>query len=71
MRLKILWKMEHLLQKSKYSIFHNIFKNMIFQSRQKASSWSKGFNTQFTFKYMEMWNLTLNLEFMFKSWIYV
>ena len=29
--LKLLWKMEHLLQKSKCSIFHNIFKYMIFQ----------------------------------------
>ena len=26
MYLKILWKLEHLLKKSKYSIFHNIFK---------------------------------------------
>ena len=26
--LKILWKMEHLLQKSKCSIFHNIFKSI-------------------------------------------
>ena len=32
--------MEHLLQKSKCSIFHNIFKYVIFQSRQKASLWS-------------------------------
>ena len=28
MFLKILWKMEHLLQKSKCSIFHNIFKSI-------------------------------------------
>ena len=34
--------MEHLLQKSKYSIFHNIFKYMIFQRRQEALLWSKG-----------------------------
>ena len=34
--------MERLLQKSKYSIFHNIFKYMIFQRRQKALLWSKG-----------------------------
>ena len=27
----ILWKMKHLLQKSKCSIFHNILKCMIFQ----------------------------------------
>ena len=39
--LKILWKMEHLLQKSKCSIFHNIFKYMIFQKRQKALILSK------------------------------
>ena len=31
-----------LFQKSKYSIFHNIFKYMIFQRRQKALLWSKG-----------------------------
>ena len=33
--LKILWKMEHLLQKSKCFIFHNIFKYMIFQRCQR------------------------------------
>ena len=32
----MLWKIEHLLQKSKCSIFHTIFKNMVFQRRQKA-----------------------------------
>ena len=30
---------------SKCSIFHNIFKYMIFQRRQKAFLWSKGLNT--------------------------
>ena len=37
--------MEHLLKKSKCSIFHNfiIFNYMIFQRRQKALLWSKGF----------------------------
>ena len=34
--------MEHLLQKSKCSIFNTIFKYMIFQRRQKALLWSKG-----------------------------
>ena len=34
--------MEHLLQKSECSIFHNIFKYVIFQRRQKAIMWSKG-----------------------------
>ena len=34
--------MEHWLQKSKCSIFHNIFKYMIFQRSQKALLWSKG-----------------------------
>ena len=34
--------MEHLLLWSKCSIFHNIFKYMIFQRRQKALQWSKG-----------------------------
>ena len=34
--------MEHLLLKSKCSIFHNIFKYMIFQRHQKALLWSKG-----------------------------
>ena len=33
--------MEHLLQKSKCSIFHNIFIHMIFQRCQKALLWSK------------------------------
>ena len=32
--LKMLWKMEHLLKKSKCSIFHNIVKYMIFQTCQ-------------------------------------
>ena len=38
--------MEHLLQKSNYmySIFHNIFKYMMCQRRQKALLWSKGLN---------------------------
>ena len=34
----------YLLQKSKCSIFHFIFKYMIFQRRQKAILWSKGLN---------------------------
>ena len=34
--------MEHLLQKSKCSMFHNIFKYVIFQRCQKALLWSKG-----------------------------
>ena len=33
--------MEHLLQKSKCFIFHNIFKYMIFQRCQKALLWGK------------------------------
>ena len=37
--LKI-WKMEHLPHKSQFFIFHNIFKYMIFQRRQKALLWS-------------------------------
>ena len=40
--LKILWKVEHLLQKSKCSIFHNFFKYIIFQRCQKALLWGKG-----------------------------
>ena len=40
--LKILWKMEHLLLRSKCSIFHNIFKNLTFQRRPKVLVWSKG-----------------------------
>ena len=36
--------MEHLLQKSKCSIFHNIFKYMIFIRRRKVLLWSKGLN---------------------------
>ena len=39
--LGISWKMEHLLQQSKRSIFHNIFKHVIFQRRQKALFGSK------------------------------
>ena len=34
--------MEHLLQKSKGSISHNIFKYIIFQRHQKALIWSEG-----------------------------
>ena len=37
--------MEHLLQKSKCSIF-DIFKYMIFQRRKKALLWSKGLKEQ-------------------------
>ena len=33
--------MEHLLLKSKCSIFHNIFKYLIFQRHQKALLWNK------------------------------
>ena len=40
--MKIFWKMEHLLFLSKCSIFHNIFKSMIFQRHQKALLWSNG-----------------------------
>ena len=38
--------MEHLHQKSKCSIFYNIFKYMIFQRRQKALLWGKGLTLQ-------------------------
>ena len=37
--------MEHLLQWTKCSIFHDIFKSLVFQRRQKALSWSKGLST--------------------------
>ena len=37
-------EMEHLLKKSKCSIFHNIFKYMIFQRRQKELLWVKVLN---------------------------
>ena len=40
--MKLLWKMEHLLLRSKCSIFQSIFKNLIFQRRPKALVWSKG-----------------------------
>ena len=43
--LKILWKMEHLLLRSKCSFLHNIFQNLTFQRRPKALVWSKGLNT--------------------------
>ena len=36
--------MEHLLLRSKCSIFHNIQKNLTFQRRPKALVWSKGLN---------------------------
>ena len=39
--LKILWKIENMLISS---IFHNIFKYMIFQRHQKALLWSEGTN---------------------------
>ena len=35
------------LQKSKCSIFHNIFKYMIFQRCEKALLWSKGLKAEF------------------------
>ena len=34
--------MEHLLQKSKCSIFHNIFEDIVFQRHQKVLLWSNG-----------------------------
>ena len=40
--------MEHLLQRSKHSIFHNIFKYVVFQRHQKALLWSKGLISNFT-----------------------
>ena len=44
--LKILWKMEHLLLRSKCSIFHGILiKNLTFQRRQKALVRSKGLSS--------------------------
>ena len=50
--MKIWWKMKHLLQKSKCSLFHNIFKYMIFQRRQKALLWSNGLKHD---KWFENW----------------
>ena len=47
--------MEHLLKKSKCSIFHNIFKNMIFQRRQKALLWSKGLNASACAEVQKFW----------------
>ena len=38
--------MEHLLKKSKCSIFHNIFIDMIFQRRQKALLHSKALKNE-------------------------
>ena len=35
--------MEHLLQKSKYSIFHNTFKNLVFQRHQRRYYGVKGY----------------------------
>ena len=37
--------------KEQCSIYHNIFKYMIIQRRQKALLWSEGLNVFFTFKY--------------------
>ena len=58
--LKI-WKMEHLLQKSKCSIFHNIFKYMIFQRRKKALLWSRGLRERNTviFGNYNLWPLNI------------
>ena len=36
--------MEHLLHRSKRSIFNNILKYVVFQRHQKALFWSKGLN---------------------------
>ena len=38
----LLWKMEHLLLRSKCSNFHNILKNLTFQRSPKGLVWSKG-----------------------------
>ena len=38
--------MEHLLLRSKCSIFHNILKNLTFQRRPKVFVWSKGLKGQ-------------------------
>ena len=56
--------MEHLLQKSKCSIFQNIFKYMIFQ---KALLWSKGFNTEPPL----CWNIKVKLYSIFYHLGYV
>ena len=46
--LKILWKMEHLLLRSKCSIFHNILKeSLTFQRRPKVFVWSKGLTQKY------------------------
>ena len=50
--IKILWKMEHLLRMSKCSIFHNIFKYMIFQRRPEALLMSKGSNEFLRYYYL-------------------
>ena len=51
--LKILWQMEHLLQKSKCSSFHNIFKCMIFQWHlKKALSMGKGLRAFLQFQWL-------------------
>ena len=52
--LKILWKMEHLLPRSKSSIFHNILGNLTFQRRPKALVWSKGLTLKAPKKHLEM-----------------
>ena len=52
--------MEHLLKKSKCSIFHNIFKYGIFQ---KALLWSKGLNSRI-FRYgiyFSSWNVKITI----------
>ena len=47
--------MEHLLQKSKCSIFHNSFKYIIFQRRQKALLWSNSLITLICLPTEELW----------------
>ena len=44
--------MEQLLQRSKHSIFHNIFKYVVFQRHERELLWSKG---------LSLWALALRL----------
>ena len=52
--LKILWKMEHLLLRSKCCIFHNILNNLTFQRHPKALVWIKGLSNNMILVHMQI-----------------
>ena len=54
--------MDHLLLSSTYAIFHNIFKNLVFQRCQKALLWSKGLVNVVPYKLQEEMQLLTQVK---------